>query len=89
MPRAAKPKLPAFNVTVASPNGGERKWEIRGVDLEDAAKLAGRKVCLRGYKRLLRTSGEPGGPGWFAPMNDHPRWPFAGPAFKVEPKGTP
>lgn len=84
--KAAKPKLPRFTVTVMQPNGRKREWEIPGEDLEDAAKRAAKKVCLKGYKSLKRQSGEEGGAGWFTPESGDTRWPFAGPSFKVEPK---
>lgn len=76
-----------YTVTVLCGDGSNTEWDITGRGVEEAAKRAAKRVCLRGFSTVRRTSGKEGEPGWFVPEKPG-RWPFAGPAFKVEPKGV-
>lgn len=87
MPRERRerlgPPLPRFDVTVLRSDGGEHSFDLAAVDVERAALLVARKVCLRGFGEVQRQSGAPREAGWFVPWAKG-RGGMAGPSFKVE-----
>jgi hypothetical protein len=83
---ATKPKLTEFTITVRDNYGKLHQWGLRAYDLEDAARRAVKKVCMK-RATAKRTTGNEGEPGWFYPHIEGP-FPFGGNGYKVEPKGA-